>query len=129
MTEEKENPPEKLRAKPRARVTVHDVARVVGVAPSTVSRVLNNGARSELIGEETRRRVRDAAAQLGYTPSPIAKALRGGRSNLIGLIVRGIADPFFASLIQQLSDAARGEGYQIVLGYAHGTPNEDVKLA
>lgn len=129
MTEDSKNPPERAQAKPRARVTVHDVARMVGVAPSTVSRVLNNGSRSEFIGEETRRRVRDAAAQLGYTPSPIAKALRGGRSNLIGLIVRGIADPFFASLIQQLSDAARGEGYQIVLGYAHGNPNEAVKLS
>ena len=49
------------------KVTVRDIARVVGVSPSTVSRVMSDGARSELISEETRRKVRDAAAQLGYS--------------------------------------------------------------
>ncbi len=113
----------------RARVTVRDVARIVGVSPSTVSRVLNNGTRSEFISEETRRRVRQVAQELGYTPSPIAKALRGGSSGLIGLIVHEIADPFFASLIQELSNNARSRGYQIVLGYAHGDPDQALTVS
>src|SRR5450755_1141963 len=96
----------------RSQVTARSVANAAGVSASTVSRVLNEGAGSELIGEETRRRVRDAALQLGYSPSPIAKALRGGHSNLIGLILREIADPFFAQLSQELITCARNEGYQ-----------------
>ncbi len=98
-------------ARSRSRVTARGVASAAGVSASTVSRVLSGGAGSELIGEETRRRVRDAALQLGYSPSPIAKALRGGHSNLIGLIFREIADPFFAQLSQELITCARSEGY------------------
>lgn len=113
----------------RARVTMRDVARIVGVSPSTVSRVLNNGTRSELISEKTRQRVLEVAKELGYTPSPIAKALRGGPSGLLGLIVHEIADPFFASLIQELSNCARSRGYQIVLGYAHGDPNQALTVS
>ncbi len=113
----------------RARVTVRDVARIAGVSHSTVSRVLSSGARSEFISEETRQRVREVAEELGYTPSPIAKALRGGLSNLIGLIVHEIADPFFASLIQELSNYARSSGYQIVLGYAHGDPDQALTVS
>lgn len=116
-------------ARTRTRVTVRDVASAVGVSASTVSRVLNEGAGSELIGEETRRKVRAAATQLGYSPSPIAKALRGGRSNLIGLILRELADPFFAQLSQELITCARDEGYQIVLGYAHGDPDEALNVS
>ena len=113
----------------RTRITVRDVARTVGVSPSTVSRVLSEGIGSELIGEETRRKVRDAAIQLGYSPSPIAMALRGGHSNLIGLILREIADPFFARLSQELITCARDEGYQIVLGYAHGDPEAELNVS
>lgn len=124
-----ETAPPPLPARTRVRVTVRDVASAVGVSASTVSRVLSEGVGSELIGEETRRKVRDAAAQLGYSPSPIARAMRGGHSNLIGLILREIADPFFAQLSQELITCARDEGYQIVLGYAHGDPNEALNVS
>jgi DNA-binding LacI/PurR family transcriptional regulator len=116
-------------ARARSQVTARSVADAAGVSASTVSRVLNEGSGSELIGEEARRRVRDAATQLGYRPSPIAKALRGGHSNLIGLILREIADPFFAQLSQELIACARDEGYQIVFGYAHGDPNEALNVS
>jgi DNA-binding LacI/PurR family transcriptional regulator len=121
--------PPALSAGANARVTVRHVASAVGVSASTVSRALSEGPGSELIGEETRRKVRDVARQLGYSPSPIAKALRGGRSNLIGLILREIADPFFAQLSQELITCARDEGYQIVLGYAHGDPEKSLNVA
>ena len=115
-------------ARTRSRVTARGVASAAGVSASTVSRVLSGGAGSELIGEETRRRVRAAALQLSYSPSPIAKALRGGHSNLIGLIFRDIADPFFAQLNQELISCARSEGYQIVLGHAHGEQDEALNV-
>ena len=60
-----------------------------------------------MISEETAQRVRDAANQLGYSPNPIARALRGERTNMIGLIVREITDPFFAGLIEILNSEAR----------------------
>ena len=114
-------------AHPTGRATARDVADLVGVSPSTVSRVLNHST-SNLIGEETRNRVLKAAAQLGYTPDPIARALRGKKSNLLGLIVREIDDPFFAHFISELSVQARNLNYHLVLGHAQSDPEEALTM-
>ncbi len=113
--------------RPPGRITARDVADRVGVSPSTVSRVLNRN-KSDLISEETRQRVLQTAAQLGYTPDPIARALRGKKSNLLGLIVREIADPFFAEFISQLSVQARNLNYHLVLGHAQSDPEEALAM-
>jgi LacI family transcriptional regulator len=112
----------------RPMVTAKDVAVLAGVSQSTVSRVLNNKT-SQLISEETAQRVREAAAQLGYSPNPIARALRGKRTNLLGLVVREIADPFFAKFIEVLSAQARDENYHVVLSHAHSDPGEALHMA
>ena len=67
--------------------TISEVARQAGVGVATVSRVLNG---SPAVREETRRRVLDAIAALGYAPNPAARALSTGRSLSIGVIA-----PFF----------------------------------
>ncbi len=113
--------------RPKSGVTARDVAELVGVSPSTISRVLNNNA-SNLISETTRQRVLAAAEQLGYTPDPIARALRGKKSNLLGLIVREIADPFFARFISELSVQARARSYHLVLGHAQSDPEEALTM-
>ena len=113
--------------RPKSGVTARDVAELVGVSPSTISRVLNNNA-STLISETTRQRVLAAAEQLGYTPDPIARALRGKKSNLLGLIVREIADPFFARFISELSVQARARSYHLVLGHAQSDPEEALTM-
>jgi DNA-binding LacI/PurR family transcriptional regulator len=113
--------------RPTGRITARDVADLVGVSPSTVSRVLNNNT-NNMIGDETRQRVLEASAQLGYTPDPIARALRGKKSNLLGLIVREIADAFFARFISELSVKARALNYHIVLGHAHSDPKEALAM-
>ncbi|MCG8407702.1 MAG: LacI family DNA-binding transcriptional regulator, partial [Phycisphaerales bacterium] len=61
--------------------TIKDVARVANVSIATVSATFNNSA---VVREETRKRVQDAAAQVGYTPNSIARSLRLARTNLIG---------------------------------------------
>lgn len=108
-------------------VTAQDVADLAGVSPSTVSRVLNDSD-GGFISEKTRARVRAAAAQLGYSPNPIARALRGQKSHLIGVIVRDIADPFFARMISELSTSARALGYRIVLGHAQNDSDTALTL-
>lgn len=108
-------------------VTAKDVAKRAGVSQSTVSRVLNN-AGTDFISEATKGRVRQAVDDLGYSPNPYARALRGKKTNLLGLIVREIADPFFSSLISEISLQANVLGYRVVLGPAHSDPNEAYKL-
>lgn len=111
----------------KSQVTSKDVARKAGVSQSTVSRVLNK-TQLGLISETTRQRVTQAANELGYTPNPIARALRNNKSKLIGIIVREISDPFFAKLIEQMTYQAREKGYHIVLGHAGSNPAEALEI-
>jgi DNA-binding LacI/PurR family transcriptional regulator len=113
---------------PNHNITVKDIAKYVGVSTSTVSRVLS-GANTGMISEETRKRVMEAAVQLGYTPNAMARALKGKQTKLLGVIVREIADPFFASFIASLNTFARNLGYQIVLGHAHSDPQEAIQMS
>jgi LacI family transcriptional regulator len=110
------------------RKTSRDVAELAGVSQSTVSRVLSSDEDKGFIGKATAERVRAAAQQLGYSPNPIARALRGQKTNLIGLVVREIADPFFAVLIEAVSTEARKLGLNVVLGHVHSDPNEGLQL-
>jgi DNA-binding LacI/PurR family transcriptional regulator len=107
--------------------TARDVALLAGVSQSTVSRVLND-SETRLISDSTSQRVRAAALELGYSPHPLARALRGKHTHLIGLIVREIEDPFFARFISHLSIEARELGYQIVLGHAHSDPKQALQM-
>jgi DNA-binding LacI/PurR family transcriptional regulator len=109
------------------KVSAQQVAQAVGVSQSTVSRVLS-GKQGALISEATRERVLQVARELGYIPNPFAQALRGSKSNLLGLIVREISDPFFSKLIAELSIQARSRGYHIVLGHAGSDPMQAIEL-
>jgi len=104
-----------------------DIAAVVGVSQSTVSRVLNDNSAIPITAE-TRQRVLAAAARLGYRPNPAARALRGARTMLIGAVVRDITDPFFAAAIEALCVVARDHGYNVVLGHAQGSAQEAMAL-
>lgn len=83
-----------------------DVARAAGVAQSTVSRILNRAPEAILVTEATRERVLAAAQRLDYRPNPLARALRGAPTMLIGAIVRDVTDPFFAVAIDALASTA-----------------------
>jgi DNA-binding LacI/PurR family transcriptional regulator len=72
------------------RCTIADVARYAGVSKATVSRFLNH--RDTLLSPQIAKRVETAIADLGYVPSPMAQALKRGRSRLIGLVVADIAN-------------------------------------
>jgi DNA-binding LacI/PurR family transcriptional regulator len=109
-------------------ITISDVAMLVGVSKSTVSRVLSGSKTQIPISQETQDRVREAALELGYRPHPGARALSGKNTYLLGLIVREVNDPFFADLIDIISDAATEEGYDLVLGNAKRDLEEALKL-
>ena len=109
-------------------VTMKDIARVAGVSPSTVSRVLSGAPPAVRIGAETRDRVVEVARSLGFEPNPVARALRGARTMLLGVIVGDITDPFFPGLVEAVGAAARDRGYNVVLGHARGRAREAVAL-
>src|SRR5579864_3060909 len=94
------------------RVTIRDVARRAGVSAMTVSRVINGQPR---VGEETRRRVEAAVAELGYVPNGLARGLSRRRTKLVGLIVPDIANPFFTLVVRGAEDTAWRAGYRAIL--------------
>src|SRR5579863_173364 len=109
-------------------VTMNDVAAAAGVAQSTVSRVLNEIPTQTPVSPQTRERVRAVALALGYRPHPIARALRGAPTMLLGAVVRDITDPFFAAAIEALSIEAKERGYSVVLGHARAKADEALVL-
>ncbi len=116
------------RAPTRRPVTMSDVAAAAGVAQSTVSRILNDTPAPISVSDETRERVRRIARELGYRPHPIARALRGAPTMLLGAIVRDITDHFFAGAIEALSLECKARGYSVVLGHARATEDEALRL-
>ena len=105
-----------------------DVAAAAGVAQSTVSRILNDAPVRIAVSATTRERVHAIASELGYRPHPIARALRGAPTMLLGAVVRDITDPFFAGAIEALSIEAKKRGYSVVLGHARAKADEALAL-
>lgn len=99
------------------RPTLKDIAAAVGVSITTVSYVLND---TGTVTPEVRKRVRAAAAKLGYRTNQTAKATRTGRTNTIGLILPDLTNPFFAQLAQPIQAKAHGAGYGVLLFDSHG---------
>lgn len=92
--------------------TIVDVAKLAGVTPTTVSRVINNRG---YISEKTKNKVHEAMEQLGYQPNEIARSLTKQKSNTIGIIVPHISHPYFAKLISNLENEAAKKDYKIIL--------------
>lgn len=105
---------------PPRRPTIHDVARRAGVSPSTVSQTYSG---NRTVATDTRRRVREAAAELGYRPDPLAQGLRHSRLGVIALIARSLEDrvgrvssvDYYLRLAGAAAMAAMGQGYGVML--------------
>lgn len=111
----------------RAPVKITDVAAAAGVAPMTVSRVINTPDR---VATATAMRVRAAIEQLGYVPNLIAGGLSSRRSRMVAAVVPTIQHPMFTELVQTFTDDMRQAGYHVMLslsGYASGTEYELVR--
>jgi LacI family kdg operon repressor len=102
-----------MTSKTLARSTIADVARHAGVSKATVSRFLNH--RDRLLSVDIARKVEAAIAELGYSPSPMAQALKRGRSRLIGLVVADITNPYSVAVLQGAEQACREAGYLVML--------------
>jgi DNA-binding LacI/PurR family transcriptional regulator len=111
------------------RLTMKQIGELVGVSQSTVSRVLNGAPMNVPVAPETRARILRTVADLGYTPNPVARALRSARTNLLGLIVRDINDPFFGVAVATISAEAHRHGYGVVLGHADSSAHEALALS
>lgn len=91
-----------------------DVARLAGVSRSIASKILNDVA-TVSVRPETRQRVLDAAAQLDYRPHVTARALAGGSSHALALLVPELTNPVYSKMIRGAFDQARALGYTVMV--------------
>lgn len=92
--------------------TIHDVANQAGVAPITVSRVINN---SGYVSEGTRERVLAAIEELGYVPNVLARSLRLKQTNTLALVLTDVTNPFWTTVARGVEDAANEAGFNVIL--------------
>lgn len=104
------------RRKITKEVTIVDVAREAGVSYSTVSRVVNN---KTYVKPETRAKVVSAMTRLGYQANLQARALAGGRSNLIGLLVVDLTTQYMGEIIRAIDDTLAANQYELMLFTTH----------
>lgn len=108
------------------RPTQKDVAHRAGVSRSTVSYVLNDQTQLKIpISDETRQRVMRAIIDLGYEPDARAQALRRGHTNIIGVIMPVIQNPFFWQILAGISDALQDAGYSLHLSQNPGDSRQE----
>ena len=92
--------------------TIRDVAKRAGVAPITVSRVINN---SGYVSQEKRDRVEAAVAELDYVPNILARSFRSKQTRTIALILTDITNPFWTEVAHGVEDAAREHKFNVIL--------------
>ena len=93
-------------------ITIRDVARKAGVSPITVSRALSG---THPVAEETRRKVLEAAEELGYVPDLLARALVHKQSPIIGVVVLELANPFFVPILDAIQAVARQKDHMLIV--------------
>ena len=102
--------------------TIADVAERAGVSTATVSRVLAGVGRAR---PETQARVLEAARQLDYRPSEVARSLKRRSTQTLGLIITDIENPYFPQLVRSVEDAARAAGFSVLLCNAADDPDRE----
>lgn len=104
-------------------ITLKDIAQQAEVSTTTVSRILNGRETGVPIREETRQKVLSIAAELGYRPNLMARALRGNRSFLLGVLAQNITSRFHSQILRGLSETAVERSYRVFLGHVQRQVN------
>lgn len=106
-------------------VTMLDVARAASVSQSTVSHVLNKTRR---VSPDVVDRVKLAIEEIGYTNDSIARSLRTGRTNTVGLAVSAISNPYFGEVVHAIERELSAAGYTIILVDSHDDPSREATV-
>ncbi|WP_191567232.1 LacI family DNA-binding transcriptional regulator [Metabacillus idriensis] len=108
-------------------VTARDVAKLAGVSQSSVSRVYFEGA---TVSEKTRKKVLAAAKEIGYRPNEFARSLITNRTKIIGLVMKGIQNPFYPQVLKEFTTSFKNLGYSILFVYTNNDEiqNDDIEI-
>jgi LacI family transcriptional regulator len=103
-------------------VTILDVAKLAGVSPITVSRVVND---SPGVNPKTRERVTKAIAELHYIPNAMAKSLRSKKTHILALVLTDVTNPFWTTVARGVEDTAAQNGFHVILCNTDENPDKE----
>jgi LacI family transcriptional regulator len=109
----------------KKKISIHDLARQLKVSSTTVSLVLNGKAAEKRISPAVEKKILKYVQESGYRPNRVAKSLRTGKSEIIGMLVEGISDPFFSSIARIIEEKAHRHNYKIF----YSSTNNDTAIA
>jgi LacI family transcriptional regulator len=98
----------------KKKLSILDIANSLNISPTTVSFIVNGKAKEKRISDQLVEKVEKYIGEVGYTPNSLARSLRTGKSNIIGLMVESISNPFFASIARLIETKAYNNGYKII---------------
>lgn len=98
----------------KKKISINDIAKALGISNTTVSFILNGKAKEKRISESLVQRVLKYVDEINYKPNSLARSLRTGKTNIIGLMVEDISNPFFASIARLIEENAYKNGYKIL---------------
>ncbi|AYY11499.1 LacI family transcriptional regulator [Actinobacteria bacterium YIM 96077] len=107
-------------------VTIGLVARAANVSRATVSRVMNGNTK---VAPHLADRVRQAAQELGYEPSPVARSLALGRTGIVAMLVPDLGNPMFQGILHRLTEAAGDQNYRLLVADSNENLQEEPLLA
>ncbi|MEN8117009.1 MAG: LacI family DNA-binding transcriptional regulator [Bacteroidota bacterium] len=110
----------------KQETTIHDIAKKLNIAASTVSRALND---NPLISESTSKKIKKTAKEMGYRPNTMAANFRTKRTNTIGVIVPLINRHFFSSVISGIEDIAYQQGFAVTISQSNDKLEKEDKIA
>lgn len=103
--------------------SIKDVAQLAGVSVATVSHVVNE---TRFVSESTRRKVLAAIEELQYSPNILARKFKTGSLDTVGFIVPDIANGFFATLIEEVEDVLRAQGFRLLVSNTKEDPLREI---
>ena len=106
------------------KITLKDIANSLKVSISTVSRALNN---KPGVSKRLREEIVRLAQELGYTPDPLARALRGGQTKTIGVLVPELKGNFFAEILESMEKSLYCLGYRLFLCPTEDNPEKEAE--
>jgi len=109
----------------KPQITIKDIARALGVSPSTVSRALKDNPD---ISKETREAIHKYAREHNYKPNALALNLRTSRSNTIGVIIPQLVHHFFSCVLSGIEETAAKAGYNILVAQSNERYEQEVKI-
>ena len=98
----------------KKKPSIIDIAQKLNISSTTVSFILNGKAKEKRISDKMVEKVEKYIQEVGYKPNSLARSLRTGKSNIIGLMVESISNPFFANIARQIEKKAYANGYKII---------------